>query len=83
MANLINAVMSALFAARISGLPQVQYVLGILAMIVGFALGYIAFLNVKKKETYGKLYFSYRFSFFSLSNSFWTIFSLLTSEALP
>jgi hypothetical protein len=50
MANLINAIMAILFIARISGLPQVEYVLGIVVMIMGFALGYIAFLNKKKKR---------------------------------
>jgi uncharacterized membrane protein HdeD (DUF308 family) len=39
-----------LFAARIFGLPQIEYVLGIAAMIMGFALGYIAFLNKKSKR---------------------------------
>ncbi len=47
MANMINVMMAALFAARLSGLPQVQYVLGIVTMAMGFALGYIAFLNWK------------------------------------
>ena len=56
MANLINLVMAGLFAARISGLTQVQHALGIVAMIMGFALGYIAFLN--KKNERGK-WFSY------------------------
>jgi hypothetical protein len=50
MANLINIVMVALFAARMSGLPQVQRALGVVAMIMGFALGYIAFLNKKRKR---------------------------------
>jgi uncharacterized membrane protein HdeD (DUF308 family) len=42
--------MSILFIARISGLPQVEYVLGIVVMIMGFALGYIAFFNKKNKR---------------------------------
>ena len=50
LANLINVVMAIIFAARLSGLPQVQYVLGIVTMIMGFALGYIAFLNKKHKR---------------------------------
>jgi hypothetical protein len=45
-----------LFVARIFGLPQIEYVLGIAAMIMGFSLGYIAVLNKKNKrdkwETY-------------------------------
>jgi hypothetical protein len=47
MANLINIVMAVLFAARILGFAQVEYVSGIVTMIMGFALGYIAFLNKK------------------------------------
>ena len=50
MANLINVIMAILFIARISGLPQVEYVLGIVVMIMGFALGYIAFFNKKNKR---------------------------------
>ena len=50
MANLINVIMAILFIARISGLPQVEYVLGIVVMIMGFALGYIAFFNRKNKR---------------------------------
>ena len=50
MANLINIVMAALFAARISGLHQIQYGLGIVAIAMGFALGYIAFFNGKSKR---------------------------------
>jgi hypothetical protein len=50
MANLINVIMAILFVARISGLPQVEYVLGIVVMIMGFALGYIAFFNKKNKR---------------------------------
>jgi len=50
MANSINVVIAILFIARISGLPQVEYVLGIVVMIMGFALGYIAFFNKKNKR---------------------------------
>ncbi len=50
IANLINIVMAFLFAARISGLPQIQYVLGIATMIMGFSLGYVAFLNRKNRR---------------------------------
>ncbi len=50
IANLINIVMAFLFAARISGLPQIQYVLGVAAMFMGFGLGYAAFLNRKNKR---------------------------------
>jgi hypothetical protein len=50
MANLINVIMAILFIARISDLPQVEYVSGIVVMIMGFALGYIAFFNKKNKR---------------------------------
>jgi len=50
MANLINMVMVVLFAARIFGLAQVEHTSGIVTMIMGFALGYIAFLNKKSKR---------------------------------
>jgi hypothetical protein len=42
--------MAFLFAARISGLPQVEHVLGFVTMMMGFALGYIAFINKKSKR---------------------------------
>jgi hypothetical protein len=45
LANLINVMMSGLFVARISALPQVERVLGIVVMIMGFCLGYIALIN--------------------------------------
>ena len=48
--NLINVIMAILFIARISGLLQAEYVLGIVVMIMGFALGYIAFFNKKNKR---------------------------------
>jgi hypothetical protein len=50
MANLINIVMVFLFAARISGLPQVERSLGIVTMVMGFSLGYLAFLNRRTKR---------------------------------
>jgi small-conductance mechanosensitive channel len=49
-ANFINVIMVILFVARIFGLPQMEYVLGIVAMILGFSLGYIAFLNKKSRR---------------------------------
>jgi small-conductance mechanosensitive channel len=56
LANLINVIMVFLFVARISALSQVERVLGIVAMIMGFCLGYIALINRMKKrdkwETY-------------------------------
>ena len=48
IANLINIVMTFLFATRISGLPQMQYGLGIVVLFLDFTLGYFAFLNKKK-----------------------------------
>ena len=56
MANLINVVMAILFVARISGLPRVGYVLGIVVMIMGFALGYIGFFNKKNKRNKWEVY---------------------------
>lgn len=50
IANLINVIMTILFTARIFGLPQVEYVLGIMVMVMGFSLCYIAFFNKKKKR---------------------------------
>ena len=47
LANLINVIMSILFTARIFGLPQVEYALGVVVMVMGFALGYVALLNRK------------------------------------
>jgi hypothetical protein len=49
-ANLINVVMSFLFVARISALPQVERVLGIVAMVVGFCLGVIAYINRRNER---------------------------------
>lgn len=47
IANLINVIMTILFTARIFGLPQVEYSLGIVVMAMGFVLGYIALMNRK------------------------------------
>ena len=47
MANLINIIMVFLFVARMSGLPQIEKGFGMVAMVMGFTLGYIAFLNHK------------------------------------
>jgi uncharacterized membrane protein HdeD (DUF308 family) len=48
--------MTILFTARIFGLPQVEYVLGIVVMVMGFALGYIAFFNKKNKREKWEVY---------------------------
>ena len=50
LANFINVIMTILFAIRVFGLSQVVYALGIVVMIMGFALGYVAFLNKKNKR---------------------------------
>ena len=55
-ANLINVIMATLFVVRISNLPQKETLLGIVFMITGFGLGYIALINRRNKrdkwETY-------------------------------
>jgi fatty acid desaturase len=56
LANLINVIMTILFTARIFGLPQVEYVLGIVVMVMGFALGYVAFLNKKNERDKWEVY---------------------------
>ena len=56
IANLINVIMALLFVVRLSNLPQVEDILGIVVMVMGFGLGYIAFINRRnhrdKWETY-------------------------------
>ena len=42
--------MSLLFVVRISNLPQIEDILGIAVMIMGFSLGYIAFVNWRNKR---------------------------------
>ena len=56
LANFINLIMTILFTARIFGLPQVEYVLGIVVMVMGFALGYVAFLNKKNERDKWEVY---------------------------
>lgn len=56
LANLINVTMSFLFLARISALSQVKGVLGIITMIMGFCLGYIAFINRRNKRNKWETY---------------------------
>jgi hypothetical protein len=56
MANLINVIMAILFTARIYGQPQVEYFLGIVVMMMGFALGYIAFFNKKNQRNKWEAY---------------------------
>jgi uncharacterized membrane protein HdeD (DUF308 family) len=56
LANFINVIMAVLFTVRILSLPQVEYALGIVVMIMGFALGYVAFLNKKNKRDKWEVY---------------------------
>ena len=56
LANLINILIAFLFLARMSDLTELENTLGIAVITMGFALGYIAYLNKKncrdKWETY-------------------------------
>ena len=56
LANFINIFMAFLFLARMSGLYVLEKTMGITVITMGFALGYIAYLNQKncrdKWETY-------------------------------
>ena len=56
LANLINIFIAFLFLARMSDLTELENTLGIAVITIGFALGYIAYLNKKncrdKWETY-------------------------------
>ena len=56
LASMINVAMTVLFTARIFGLSQVERVLGIVAMAMGFALGYIAFFNKKNGRDKWEVY---------------------------
>lgn len=56
LANLINVIMTILFTVRAFDLSQVVYALGIVVMIMGFALGYVAFLNKKNKRNKWEVY---------------------------
>ena len=50
IANLINIIMALLFVVRIYNLSQVEDILGIAVIIMGFGLGYIAFVNWRNKR---------------------------------
>ena len=56
LANLINILVAFLFLARMSGFTEKENTLGIAVITMGFAIGYIAYLNKKncrdKWETY-------------------------------
>jgi hypothetical protein len=55
-ANLINIIMALLFVVRISSLPQIEDILGIAVMMMGFGLGYIAFINRRNKRNRWETY---------------------------
>jgi hypothetical protein len=65
IANLINVVMAILFTVRISGFSQVVYVSGIVVMIMGFVLGYVAFLNKKNDRDKWEVYLLVPIFYFS------------------
>jgi hypothetical protein len=48
--------MAILFAVRVLRFSQVAHVLGIVVMIMGFFLGYVAFLNKKNKRDKWEVY---------------------------
>jgi len=56
LANLINILIAFLFLARMSDLTEIENTLGIAVITMGFALGYVAYLNKNnnrdKWETY-------------------------------
>ena len=56
LANFINVIMAILFTARIFGFSQAVYASGILVMIMGFVLGYVAFLNKRNKRDKWEVY---------------------------
>ncbi len=53
IANVINIIISFLFMARISALPPLEHALGIINIILGFSLGYIAIINKKNQRDKG------------------------------
>jgi len=56
LANLINILIAFLLLARMSDLTELENTFGVVAITLGFALGYIAYLNKKNRrdkwETY-------------------------------
>ena len=57
LANLINVIMVFLFAVRIYYLPPLfEDILGIVAMVMGFCLGYIAFVNWRNGRNNWEIY---------------------------
>ena len=70
LANLINVIMAILFTARFLGLPQVEHVIGIVVMVMGFALGYIAFLNSKNGRDKWEFYLLTPIFFFFIVDLF-------------
>jgi len=56
IANVINIIISFLFMARISALPPLEHALGIINIILGFSLGYIAIINKKNQRDKWEVY---------------------------
>lgn len=56
LANLINILIAFLFLARMANLTELENTFGITSIIMGFTLGYIAYINSKNRrdkwETY-------------------------------
>ena len=48
--NIINIAMALLFTARLSGLFLVEKSMGVMVIFLGFALGYVAYINKKDKR---------------------------------
>ena len=56
LANLINILIAFLFLARMSDLTEIENTLGIIVITMGFALGYIAYLNKKNRRDKWEIY---------------------------
>lgn len=65
-ANIINISMAILFAARIAGLYWVEKSQGVVVLVLGFALGYVAYLNKKNKRDKWEVYLLLPFFCFSI-----------------
>ena len=48
--------MAVLFSARIFGLPEIEQIIGLIVIIMGFSLGYIAFFNKKNGRDKWEIY---------------------------
>jgi len=54
--NMINIAMALLFTARLSGLFLVEKSMGVLVILLGFSLGYVAYINKKNKRDKWEVY---------------------------